>query len=69
MESLRDPISMNQKEFTSKKSVAIYIYPKNPDLIWEELGEGNPRNSLTMGGESTDPGCGKNLGSDGMEKN
>lgn len=29
---------------------AISIYQKNPDLIWVGTGEGNPRNSLTMGG-------------------
>ncbi|MFT7362382.1 MAG: photosystem II stability/assembly factor-like uncharacterized protein [Algoriphagus sp.] len=29
---------------------AISIHQKNPDLIWVGTGEGNPRNSLTMGG-------------------
>jgi photosystem II stability/assembly factor-like uncharacterized protein len=29
---------------------AISVYQKNPDLIWVGTGEGNPRNSLTMGG-------------------
>jgi photosystem II stability/assembly factor-like uncharacterized protein len=29
---------------------AISIYQKNPDIIWVGTGEGNPRNSLTMGG-------------------
>lgn len=42
-----DPIFDDQKIHSIG---AISIYQKNPDLIWVGTGEGNPRNSLTMGG-------------------
>jgi len=42
-----DPVFDDQKIHSIG---AISIYQKNPDLIWVGTGEGNPRNSLTMGG-------------------
>ena len=42
-----DPIFDDQKIHSIG---AISIHQKNPDLIWVGTGEGNPRNSLTMGG-------------------
>jgi photosystem II stability/assembly factor-like uncharacterized protein len=42
-----DPIFDEQKIHSIG---AISIHQKNPDLIWVGTGEGNPRNSLTMGG-------------------
>jgi photosystem II stability/assembly factor-like uncharacterized protein len=42
-----DPIFDDQKIHSIG---AISIFQKNPDLIWVGTGEGNPRNSLTMGG-------------------